>query len=201
MQAQEILSKAYRDLFDNAQVQVKPQMCIGTPPPPKPPGPFVPGVWQQSVQKQYQSNIMAQNAANTDRLIRSVIEGFLPHVCNKHVYRFDYRVIERPQNMQTVVYCKWTFFNDLDVKLELLWERDMGSNMDHSELRKSLTPMCDDYEAWMATAIMTCEAGEDVWARPSKPSSASFGGSAQQHAQQARAAQQNLFPGKIWKTP
>lgn len=143
-------------------------------------------------------NSVAQNQmANTlnmemqQQLIESVARGFLPHVCNKNVYKFEHQLIRRESTFQTIVYCKWTFFNDQDMRLELEWNQEEDAGINHTELRQALTPLCDDFEEWQATAIMKYEAGEDVWPRP-KPSAFAQGASQQATAAQVRAQQAQL---------
>ena len=152
--SQNLSNALTRQALQNASLQVNPIMCQNS----VPPSPL----WNQKTQKVLNVSLMIDSLGNVAR-------GFLPHVCEKHVYRFDHKVIRDQRGLETVIYAKWTFFNDLDVKLKIRWYEDMDAEINHTNLRKSLEPMCEDYEAWMATAIMACEAGEDIWERP-KPS-------------------------------
>jgi hypothetical protein len=53
---------------------------------------------------------------------------------------------------------KWTFFNDLSVRLKVATNVMINSG--------DAEPIIDDFVCWQADAIMKCEAGDDVWPRP-----------------------------------
>lgn len=187
---QEQVSLVMRQLVDNVALGQAQVMCQNSPPQivrnsAAKKGALVPSVWNQKVHQQMANTV---NMEMQQKLIESVARGFLPHVCNEHVHRFEHELIRRHDKMQTIVYCKWTFFNDQDMRLELEWHQDMDAGITHTELRQALTPLCDDYEEWQAMAIMKCEAGEDVWPRP-KPSSG-VSGNFSATAAQVRAQQQ-----------
>ena len=91
---------------------------------------------------------------------------------------------------------KWTFFNDLSVRLKV----EANVMLDSGELE----PVIEDFELWQADALMKCEAGEDVWPRPKRPVDALSGmraASAQQSGQmnslQNLQRQQSLLGSSI----
>ena len=171
-------------------------MCINTNPPLISQAPAISGLQQQQMQQRRMANTV--NTELMKQALSEVLRGFLPHVCNKHVYRFEHR--QKYSTTEDVIfcYCKWTFFNDLDVKLRLRVNNIKNcSHVNLTELREHITVDHEDYEAWMADAIMRCEAGEDIWERPKRDP---LGGLAWGHwhpgqmsAAQVRAQQQQYL--------
>lgn len=92
-------------------------------------------------------------ASQTDR-VKAILNQMLPKVCRQHVYRVDHAHLFS----EDCEFVKWTFYNDLSVKLKV------ETNWMHDECEAR--PMVEDLEEWKATAIMCCEAGDDVWPRP-----------------------------------
>lgn len=172
--AQQRQNKLYRDLVDNTQMQLAPGK-----------------VWHTTGQQ----NAMATTTTDVraaDETIKQVVRGFLPHVCNKHVMDFKVRTQVSLAEDRHVVYAKWTFYNDQDVRLKAYVARAVEDPIDITNmvsLRLRTTVDCD-LEEWQADAIMRCEAGEEVWERP-KPNAFS-GVSQAAGAQQGSLAQQGL---------
>lgn len=159
-------------------------MCAGNPSPPKG---LVPSVLSQKMLQQVSlTNMVDQTAMK--QAIKSVVQGFLPNVCHKHVYKFDIQHTYSPNDTSHRVYAKWTFFNDIDVRLKFVSVRPLDKPTQLAELRSALKPQVDDFEEWQANAIMKCEAGEDIWERPT-PEAATVSGLAQAAANQAMSAQ------------
>lgn len=96
-----------------------------------------------------------------NRVIEEIFSRFLPEVCWKHVYRGElqrsYEVVDQGEH----AYCVWTFYNDERVRLKALVHKDDP----YSYMSIRLEPVCDDFEAWQADAIMRCDAGPDIWSR------------------------------------
>ena len=107
----------------------------------------------------------------------------VPDIVWKNVYRTD-EVHLVAEDCELV---KLTFYNDLSVKLKV----SIDGIHNGKSIEQSITPLCEDFEDWKATAIMTCEAGDDVWERP-KPESRS-GVSGQATATQVRVMQQQQY--------
>jgi hypothetical protein len=153
-------------MVDNAALQMNPQMCVNTLPPPPP---------------------MPITQSRTEDLAHDL----LPKVCCKHVYRFDHVLHDTPERLASVVTAKWTFFNDQSVMLKADVEVDDATG------KANLVPIDEDFdmEEWKATAIMVCDAGEEVWQRPKpQPISGGLGGplSAAQANQMQQAGSQQM---------
>jgi hypothetical protein len=127
-------------------------------------------------------------AVTTDMAVRSqqikrLLNNLLPEQCRKHVYKVDHEhsVVDDCEIV------KWTFYNDLSIRLKV----KANVMLDSGEVE----PIIEDYEHWQADALMKCEAGEDVWPRP-KPSQGFMGSQSQQSGQmnslQNIARQQSL---------
>ena len=86
--------------------------------------------------------------------LKHLLSELLPEVCRKHVYNVNHE----HSLLDNYEIIKWTFFNDLSVRLKV----DADFMMEDGDLR----PITDDFECWQADAIMKCEAGDDVWPRP-----------------------------------
>jgi len=107
--------------------------------------------------------------------VRKLLNNLLPEVCREHIYKCDH---EHSAEAGCEI-VKWTFFNDLSVRLKVDAEWMLNDG--------NLTPLIEDFECWQADAIMKCEAGEDVWPRPKpEPESTSAQmGQSQANQQQA----------------
>lgn len=86
----------------------------------------------------------------------------IPDVVWKNVYRTD----EAHLSEYDCELIKFTFYNDQTIKLEVRFEEFPNG----LSTPVTITPLCDDFEEWCATAIMTCDAGEDIWDRPNPDS-------------------------------
>lgn len=181
-----------RDMVDNAAIMAGPQlMCTPTPPPG---GQIVPALiapnavsagvkpgqpWHQQQIKPYQG--MAVQPRTLKALLIQQMRDLIPPVVWENVYRTDEAHIG-PEDCELI---KLTFYNDQSIKLKVRLEEDTtmmgGINV--------ITPICDDFEEWCATAVMTCDAGEDVWERPKPEQSAGLTAS-QVRAQQLQGQQQ-----------
>jgi hypothetical protein len=142
----------------------------------------------QAAQQQIQNNMAMQSPRMIHQeTMKGMVMDLLPSVCKEHVYQIAHERIVA-QDCQLV---KWTFFNDTSVRLkvEVDWLQDDCT----------LRTLCDDFEEWQATAIMQCEAGDDVWPRP-KPGSAQQGNSSPNFGQANSLAnlqrQQSLLGGQ-----
>jgi hypothetical protein len=180
--AQQYQNKILRDLVDASRMSAQGDMKLQ---------PWK--VWNTHVQGQMATTMNTELEKQT---IESVVRGFLPHVCNKHVYEFKVNVQTNLAEDRHVAYAKWTFFNDQDVRLKAYVARAVEDPIDPDRMtaiRLRTTTECD-LEEWQADAIMRCEAGEEVWERP-KPNA--FAGVSQAaSAQQASLAQQALQQGQ-----
>lgn len=126
-----------------------------------------------AAQMQQASMATISNMAVRSMRLKNLLNELLPEVCREHVYKCDHEhsVVD---NCEIV---KWTFFNDLAVRLKV----DTDWMMDEANLE----PVIEDFELWQADAIMKCEAGDDVWPRPKPQDSASAQmGNSQANAQQ-----------------
>lgn len=118
--------------------------------------------------------------------IKQLLNNLLPKVCHAHVYKCDH---ERSlvDNCEIV---KWTFFNDLSVRLKVATNVMINSG--------DAEPIIDDFVCWQADAIMKCEAGDDVWPRP-KPMESTHTppGVSSLHAGQFNSQQQSGLASSI----
>jgi len=80
----------------------------------------------------------------------------IPDVVWENVYRTD----EAHMIAEDCDLIKLTFFNDQMISLKARISPRTPDNETCIEI------LCDDFEEWCATAIMTCDAGEDIWERP-----------------------------------
>lgn len=146
---------------------------------------------QVAMQQQQANKSISINMATHAGRLKHLINDLLPEQCRQHVYKVDHEHIV--SEMCELV--KWTFFNDLSVRLKV----DADFMMEDGDIR----PIIDDMEEWEATALMTCEAGDDVWPRPkSRGSSQSPQGLSSQQSGQANslnalAQQQGLLGNSI----
>lgn len=177
-----------RTLVDNNELRLNAAMCVGTPPPNMSAGSFgqlsmKPG---GMIRPSQPPPIPATQTLKV--LLMQQMRNLIPPVVWENVYRTD----ETRLDAELCEMIKFTFFNDQTIKLKVRLEEETsmmgGINV--------VTPICDDFEEWCATAIMMCDAGEDVWDRP-KPESS---GASQVTASQVSAmqAQQNrLMQGAV----
>jgi len=145
---QEHLNALHKARLDALSLSVSPMMMCNSQAPPT----------KQNMTAT-QVAMQQQMAAQTTRSIagdhmRHLLNQILPEQCRKHVYKVDHEhlVVEHCEIV------KWTFFNDLSIRLKVHSILDQGSD--------TLEPIIDDFELWQADALMKCEAGEDVWPRP-----------------------------------
>ena len=129
-----------------------------------------------------------------NRVVEEILNRFLPQVCWKHVYRGElqrsYEIIDQGE----YAYCVWTFYNDERVRLKARVHRDDP----YSYLSVRLEPLCDDFEAWQADAIMRCDAGPDIWSRSEAHQTDLFGESVLKANVLAEAAQTlGMDPGEV----
>lgn len=179
---QEYLNALHKARLDALSLMSKPMMMCSNQLPPN--LNLKPGQWthvqKTATQVKMQQEAMARSLDPNH--IKHLLNQLLPEVCRKHVYKVDHEF--SPLHCCDLV--KWTFYNDLSVKLKI----DRDWLQDECNMR----PIIDDKEEWDATAIMMCEAGEDEWPRPKATGgNASQGPSAQQMQQmqnlQSQAAQ------------
>lgn len=93
-----------------------------------------------------------------NNLIKSVVRGLLPDVCEEHLYDHSIAVDYDIATDTHVIYAKWTFTNDRSVRLKAQIPKT----------RADIDPLDamtieGDLEEWKAHAIMICDAGEPVW--------------------------------------
>ena len=127
-----------------------------------------------TIQQQQMSKSMATDMAVRSQQIKHLLNNLLPEQCREHVYKVDHE----HSLVDDCEIVKWTFFNDLSVRLKVAANLVLDGGGDDIE------PIIEDYELWQADALMKCEAGEDVWPRPKATGgNASQGPSAQQMQQ------------------
>ena len=162
-------------MVDAAAVQVNPMiMCSNTLPPPTN---IKPG--QAMHVNNALSGIQSAVSSNVPRTLKIMLKqqfrNMIPDVVWDNVYRTD----ETHVTAEDCELIKFTFFNDQTITLKAyILPRTTTDEL-------TIEVLCDDFEEWCATAIMKCDAGEDVWERP-KPDS---GVGAQRTATQVRAQQ------------
>lgn len=94
------------------------------------------------------------------RMVKHLFKNLIPiDTFWENVYRTDMSM----RLISGTYILKFTFFNDETMKIEF-------SRKDIQD-ETVIVPVCDDFEAWKAEALMRCEAGEDVYERPGKLSS------------------------------
>lgn len=171
-EAQQLKNRMFRTLVDNAALAASPQLvCNATPPPI---APLTPAAWHRVVKQQPQTTSV--HAGVLKATLMSQLREMIPEVIWKNVYRTD----EAHVITDDAELIKLTFYNDQMIKLRVVIE-DLGDE-------RTIRPLCDDFEEWKATAIMMCEAGDDVWERP-KPE---IPGGAQRTATQVNQMQHAL---------
>lgn len=89
-------------------------------------------------------------------ILQQDLRDMIPDVVWNNVYRTD----ETHVIAEDCELIKFTFFNDQTISLKAYILPRTAENEIHIET------LCDDFEEWCATAIMKCDAGEDVWKRP-----------------------------------
>lgn len=111
------------------------------------------------------------------QILEALLREFLPSVCAKHVYRFDFAQTRNEQTQKLACYCKWTFYNDMTVVLHvdinnddvILFRRVYGNPRPSYNTMRQAMHTREDLVEWQAEAIMRCEAGEDIWERKPAP--------------------------------
>lgn len=164
---QEYQNQIMRAMVDNAALQANPQMMIGKSPPP------------MNLRPGQVTHVTPPRDTRTMKaLLTKGLRSMIPEVVWENVYRTD----EAHVIAGDCELIKLTFYNDQMITLKVRFEEETsmigGINV--------VTPLCDDFEEWCATAIMKCDAGEDVWERPK---SGAVGGSPNLTATAARAQQ------------
>ena len=179
-------------MVDAAALQMSPQMmCNATPPPNAQIGPSQAGfanaqikLWHHVVPTGIQPLSQSVETRTLKALLIEQMRNMIPPVVWDNVYRTD-EVHIAAEDAELI---KLTFYNDRSIKLKV---SILGRAHEPDDFDRRITPLCDDFEEWCATAIMLCEAGDDVWERPKPESSSGLMGSAssQQTATQVRAQQ------------
>ncbi len=75
-------------------------------------------------------------------------------MCPPVIWKNVFRAENAHLDSEDCEYIRLTFYNDQSVIIKMKLDGDTA------------TALCDDFEEWTATAIMKCEAGEDIWERP-----------------------------------
>lgn len=118
--------------------------------------PSLGGAGRLELAQQQVSMAATSNMAVRSLQVKRLLNNLLPEVCREHVYKVDHE----HSIVDDCEIVKWTFFNDLSVRLKVA----ANIMLDSGEAE----PIIEDYECWQADAIMKCEAGDDVWPRPKR---------------------------------
>ena len=147
--AQQYQNALLRELVDNTSLAMQVRNKTAT---------------EVAAQIQQANMAMTQNMQVRSMQIKHLLNNLLPEQCRKHVYKVDHEhsVIDDCEIV------KWTFYNDLSVRLKVAANIMLDSG--------DAEPIIEDFEFWQADALMKCEAGEDVWPRP-KPNTTQQGAS------------------------
>lgn len=123
---------------------------------------YLPQKWNEKALMAYYGEL---ERVKVERLAMTL----LPAVCHKHVFECNHERSLQMVDDREYLYISWTFFNDERVRMKAHVKYKHKHDL-HELDEIKLIPICDDFEAWQADAIMRCEAGEDKWHRPEQKS-------------------------------
>ncbi len=145
-QAQEQLNINMRQMVGSANLMANPMM----------PAPNLTAS-QIAMQKRIMQAPMARRPVTLPPPPRMILKTMLPDIVWENVYRCE----EAHLDSEDCEFVNLTFYNNQAINLKMRIKLDSTlAAYEYIDL------LCDDFEEWKAHAIMMCEAGEDIWPRP-----------------------------------